>query len=114
MSRALLRVRFNDGLILQGVYSGTSDSCYPPLQDMSEELIWRPDVMRRDEDIVLSEPVVIASDYGGGFYWEGEACRTSKQITKGFHPFGLESWATVIEPVLEITDGHPDWWNESG
>lgn len=89
MSNATLMVRFQDGLILWGIYHGTSDIAYPDLFDSMHEA-WayggreRRSVTRNLEDKLTKsspEPVEIHSDYGTGWYWGGEACRSTKMIT---------------------------------
>jgi len=89
MSNATLMVRFKDGLILWGIYHGTSDIAYPGLFDSMHEA-WAYGVHERkqvcrnlEEKLTKSspEPVEIHSDYGCGWYWGGEACRNTKMIT---------------------------------
>lgn len=94
MSRAGLRVVFPDGTVRCGIYSGTSDLCYPWLYDTDSQA-WddnphwssgrQPSVRTHDEPPVGEVfPVVIYSDYGGGFWWEGTAARNV--IVDGIEP----------------------------
>jgi hypothetical protein len=114
MSNATLKVRFCDGLILYGQYHGTSDICHPNLFD-SEAEAW---AHRRQEvagSVALGvpregtpepEPVEIYSDYGGGWYWGGKACRKTKRLTAnlcGYEGDELPSWPSE-EQILDVRD----------
>lgn len=70
-----------DGLVMHCEYDGTSDIMIPALWDTEEEMIdnWRT-FNRKKCSCGNFEPVTIYSNYGGGFDWEGEACRTCKAI----------------------------------
>jgi hypothetical protein len=77
-------VRFPDGEVRHGIYSGTTDSVYPPLYATDDEA-WdayksgelstrtRADTSRHGE----GEPVVVATNYGGGSWWQATATRES-------------------------------------
>lgn len=102
MSNALLKVRFNDGLILYGQYHGTSDTCHLNLFDSVEEASsynrFTPEgysaLQKNNEGEAVPEAVEIYSDYGSGWYWQGRACRVTKQITDNLDGFN-EGYDTV-------------------
>ncbi|MBQ4523522.1 MAG: hypothetical protein IJA10_11315 [Lachnospiraceae bacterium] len=121
MSAASGLVRFKrTGNIYMCCYEGTSDIMIPfifkpeeCLQDgyyhpisygrkLGDENEWnKPDVDDIDE-------IEIYSDYGSGFYWEGEGSESAKVITKGTN-FGY---------IYDYTNGKPKWvtdfWNSLG
>jgi hypothetical protein len=97
-------VRFkSDGKQMFYRYNGTSDICNPCLYDNSNDIWthneWEECTCNHDE------PVEIYSDYGGGFYWQGRACRYCNAITEG-----LEPWPSDEKEYIDITDGQPEWW----
>lgn len=69
-------------------YNGTSDVCIPSIWDTEEEMHdnWRKSGWKTCTCGGEHEEVVIESHYGGGFSWEGEACRTCMCITKNLQP----------------------------
>jgi len=81
MSSANGTVTFNDGTVMHCEYYGTVDLMVPTLYETKEECHenWKNHV-RNECTCGNLEPVTIYSDYGGGFEWEGEACRTCKAI----------------------------------
>jgi len=100
MSHANGQVRFSDGVVKHFEYNGTTDVCISVLYDLYEEMdkhwregLWGECTCGKDE------PVEIATDYGGGFFWEGRACRYCDVITLELQP----DWTNW-------TDGKPDWW----
>ena len=106
MSRAWGVVRFkSDGKLMYYLYDGTSDICNPNLCDSMDD-VWQDHKWSKC-NCYQDEPVEIYSDYGGGFYWNGKACRHCNVITKG-----LEPWTDDEDEVISITDGQPDWLGE--
>lgn len=97
MSRALLYVRFADGSVKYGQFSG--DVAGSPLYDTPADA-W--DYYDEDaEDYSLprdGEPVDIAANYGNGLAWVGTATR--HHLTGGFDPY--ERGASPVR-------GLPDW-----
>ena len=90
MSHAFGKVHFVDGLVLHYEYDGTSDVTIPRLYTTANEVAanWR-----RVDDWVWNcctcgkdEPVKIYSSYGGGFSWDGRACRHCQCIVAGYEP----------------------------
>lgn len=105
MSSAYGVVRFkSDGKLLFYLYDGTSDICVPTLCENMDD-IWKDNGWLRCK-CEHDEPVEIFSDYGGGFYWEGKACRHCMCITKG-----LEPWSNEDE-IVDITHEQPKWLKE--
>lgn len=82
MSHSSGNVTFKkDNLVMYCEYDGTVDIMVPALWDTQEEMSdhWRESIWNKCTCGNM-EPVIIHSDYGGGFSWEGEACRTCKAI----------------------------------
>lgn len=91
MSRANMTFIFDDGTVLCGIYNGTMDRAWnfmvesrddawaryregyhgKPHRFFSDETILHPECTCGEEP----ESVVAKSDYGGGFEWNGTACR---------------------------------------
>lgn len=100
-------MKFEDGQILFYIYNGTSDYAIPMLRDTQDEAwdyFWKHRGFAEAWKECLCapetrEPVEIVSDYGGGFWWQGLACRKCKVIIGSLTP--LDDEAT--------TDGYPDW-----
>ena len=121
MSSARACVRFPDGNIRYGIYHGTSDVMQPNLYNGVEEA-WadrRAGEWRSEEGEAF--PVVIWSDYGGGFGWPGVA-------TKDRVLYPLMLWDECVEGHVLVQyqtervsncdhrraletrfEGHPDW-----
>lgn len=116
MSRGNLYVLFPNGDVRYGIYNGTSDTAGRPLQPTPEFTWeeWRGVGPWRDPYALVEgddEPVVIASDYGGGFSWEGRATR--EYLTRGASPHGIENWNGDFdpgsEPAANYEKGLPNW-----
>lgn len=78
MSRGNLYVQLPDGEIRYGIYNGTCGIAQPNLYDTPEEA-W--DAYRNGRSYSAyeegaGEPVIAATDYGGGWAWEATATRT--------------------------------------
>lgn len=109
MSHATLYVRFPDGCLRYGIYSGTADTARGALFDSPEQawsakdddaVDWWPD---GDGPVV---PVEVATDYGGGCGWRGTAARNA--LADGFDPYesdgrsdGLPHWAVYPGVVVD-------------
>lgn len=130
MGKARGQVKFRD-TIKFFVYNSTEDICKPKLYDTFDEMLdnwrkpyvsievnnitydkksWFKKIFRTNKDKNREqsicnhseEPVELYTDYGGGFYWNGTACRKCNMILKGREPFEL--------PVEDRhIDGIPDW-----
>jgi len=120
LSNATGQVKFNDGLILFFVYSGTVDAVYPKLFETREQAFnaWGDEnlsLKNRVTSVVDSETVDMATNYGGGITWIGKASRSAMEITEGLRPnqfmqdpgdpFGRRE--IVVHPT---TSGLPDWF----
>jgi hypothetical protein len=100
MSHAYGKVYFYDGQILHFEYNGTSDVCIPFLYNSVEELShnwrqykgWHYCICNRHE------PVIIYTDYGAGFHWEGRACRYCMCISHGLIPDDVLTPTTKGKP----------------
>ena len=109
MSRASLAVRFPDGLILHGIYRGTTDIACCILYSTSKEAWDRCLSKSLDLDRICKhdesacEQVQVYTDYGGGFYWASCACRQCRFITGITMPFD--------DCLDEMVHGKPDWMN---
>lgn len=107
MSHANGMVKFCDGLILHCEYNGGVDIMLTPLWKSNKEVHdnWRTQPLINCA-CGQEEPVEIATDYGGGFYWEGKACRFCMCITDHRSPFDYND-----ERInMSREDGLPVWW----
>ncbi|WP_270545605.1 hypothetical protein [Clostridium butyricum] len=131
MSNGKGQVRFSDGNIKYFEYNGNSDICRPKLYDTFDEMIdnwrkpyvsmelnnrtddkksWFKKIFRTNKDNNKEqstcnhseEDIELYTDYGGGFYWKGTACRKCNMILKGIEPFELPLDDRHI-------DGIPKW-----
>ena len=77
MSHANATFVFADGSRLFGEYDGTSDVMNPLMfvnaQDRLEQ--WRKQVWKDCDCGAAAEKCIAHTDYGGGFWWHGTACR---------------------------------------
>lgn len=109
MSSGTLIVRFPDGELRYGIYHGTCDIANDRLFATSDEA-WEAretgDTSWPWQTPVPSdpEPVVIFTNYGGGFYWDGTASK--EMVVDGRAPYGDE-WDG--SGAKEMTDGRPGW-----
>jgi len=105
MSHSTGVVKFEDGQIFYFEYNGTSDVCLPFLYETYEELHanWRRRDWKLHKCELEPENVVIYSTYGGGFYWNGRACRKCMLLT---HNLSLE---TFDYESAGMKDGRPEW-----
>lgn len=113
MSHANLYVRFPDGAVRYGIYSGTADVACRELHG-SPAAAW--DAYEDHQCYTAATlipwgtvPVDIATDYGNGFAWRGHATRDV--LVTGRFPFGMDgAGGAVIEPPADgYTEGLPDW-----
>lgn len=106
MSHAVGAVKFADGEILFYEYNGTSDVAIPQLWPTTQEVDdnWRSGEWRNCQcaPVAVHEPVSIMTTYGGGFYWNGRACRQCMSIVDGFQPF-------LYMETNGYKDGEPAW-----
>lgn len=101
MGTSLGMIHFEDGTLLYAGYQNTSDVMNSILKESIEDyddVTWgegRECICGNDE------PVQIFTNYGGGFYWKGRACKQCKVLTEGHDPF---------DPDIEIINGYPEWY----
>ena len=106
MSHSYGAVQFDsDDKVMFYEYDGTSDVTISHLYDTRKEM---EDNWRKGEWLDCKcgrdEPVEIYSNYGGGFYWDGRACRHCLAITENLKP----DW----DDGSSSSDGTPDWVGE--
>ena len=107
MSHSTGAIRFNNGDIFHVEYNGTVDVLMPIFYDTQDELDlhWR----RRDYPRICeckdNEVVDIAVTYGGGFSWQGMACRRCKQVTEQLTPHSYEG-----NEDTGYSNGIPEWY----
>lgn len=77
MSHAQAEFKFSDGTVLYGEYNGTADIQEPAMYATKEEMDanWRNGEWKECKCGQPPEPCVATSYYGGGFSWDGTACR---------------------------------------
>ncbi len=123
MSKSWGAVKFPDDTICYCIYNGTIDLMYPGLLETSDLLpfalqdYWADFSMATCTCLVPNhESIEILSDYGGGFYWPGTACRKCLVIAEGTSAYVIKSVGDkIIDPGPEwLKGGHPDWspWKE--
>ena len=97
MSHAMGKVIFQDGLKLYFEYNGTCDIVINHLYKTKEEVNnnWRNHSSLKCT-CKKDEPVEIETNYGGGIYWSGKACKKCKAFTKGFTPYEYQE---RFEPI---------------
>lgn len=122
MSKATGQVKFPDGKIMFYLYYGTVDvelrDLYETFDAMHEfwEAFNRSMIgifSKRVCECDKNEPIEIATDYGGGMWWEGRACRYCMVINKGRYNFN--SYQEPAEPgntpaYFYYNDDLPNWW----
>jgi hypothetical protein len=96
-----------DGEIRYGIYNGTTDVAQSDLFDTPDEAwdAWGSRNMFGDFEEGSGDPVLVATDYGGGWMWEATATRD--QLTSNFEPYEIEGyeerpfplWATYPPPI---------------
>lgn len=99
MSHSSGAVKFNDGEIWFYEYNGTTDVVISNLRKTLQEV---RDNWRESEWLECTcgkaEPVEIYSDYGGGFCFNGKACRKCRSVDGGeCYPYtfdGIPDWAS--------------------
>lgn len=105
MSHSGGAVKFSDGKVLYYEYNGTADV---PISHLYETWDDVDDNWRKHQwlycDCKRDEPVMIVTSCGGGFGWNGRACRFCYAITDGFDPFSEEREGYI--------DGMPEWFAE--
>lgn len=110
MSTAQGQVKFSDGVILYTKYQGVSDCLWSKLFVVEPQDLAGLTFCICDND----EPVLLATDYGGGHHWHGRACRHCLVITQGCNAFrheGLTGETIVLGPK-GYTEGLPKWWKK--
>lgn len=107
MSNCNGAVRFNDGKVMFYEYNGISDTCCTALWNTLDEVsaAWRTDSTFKKCTCENDEPVIIYSDYGYGFRWQGRACRKCAAITAEWQndwdlldAGGVPAWAREFFP----------------
>lgn len=106
MSHSIGKVRFKNDKILYYEYNGTCDVVINHLYETEAEVNknWR-----NHKTVFCNcgkdEPVEIATSYGGGFSWDGRACRKCMTITAGL--------GSGVEDDPNFQWGLPDWYRET-
>lgn len=117
MSSGWAAVRFPDGTVKACIYNGTSDILVPRLYDTTGEA-WEARKNGADawpDPEGEPEPVIVYSDYGGGFWWEAKATRNT--VLPDFcDPFGVCEDQSGRLPHgrkrAEVHDEVPAWVTE--
>lgn len=126
MGTSLAKIRFNDGTIYYGGYQNTSDiitggmfcKTYKELEDKSHDSMYLACKCK------TIEPVAIAVNYGGGFYWNGKACKACGRLHEGYNPYpdsDISPYGSVplskqvkdaekTNIAQDLKNGYPDWW----
>lgn len=117
MSAAFALIKFkNTGNIYYGCYEGSTgvlipfictpkecyniqDEYYSPI-DYCRNLDKKSETWKIPNNIIDLEEVEIYSDYGNGFYWQGNGSESIKMI---------ENYLMPWESDIEIVNGQPKW-----
>lgn len=85
--------------MLHGEYDGTSDTMQPNMFLTTEERNeqWRKQKWKKCECESEKLPCVVESHYGGGFSWDGSACKECMVFLGPYTPYD--------EPDVEIRYG---------
>ena len=118
MSSGIALVRFGDGTVKVGNYHGTSDLLVPRLFDSAMEATdayfeGRDGWSYPEGDV---EDVVVYVDYGGSFWFEAKATRTSV-LPEYCDPLDVHSEDQMgrrdpSRVLVQVHDGEPDWATE--
>jgi len=103
-------IKFPDGLILYTIYQNTADVMHYILYNSIEEAFKdHCNNINKKCHCEQGEKVEIFTTYGGGFFWEGKACRKCKTLISGYSPMPLEDQRGYIfyEPK-NYKDGIPE------
>lgn len=100
MSRANLYVRLPSGEVRYGIYNGTCDIAQPNLYDTPDQAweAWRSHTTWGEYDEGAGDPVVVATDYGGGWAWEATATRDRLTSKHEMYPYDGDSPAELPFP----------------
>jgi len=122
-----MQVQFPDGTILHGKFGGTTSISFSALFNTPNE-VWEAwdDYPTHECTCGRMEVVRLATSYGGGFSWTGEACRHCMALKNDHftrYPFeGRYSRADMCgfgwsrddtdenNKTNQFDDGLPDWW----
>lgn len=100
MSRAMGSVHVDGKVVGYYCYNGTTDVAHGDIFDTRDECFdnWGS-YGRKCTCAGQGRPVILHSEYGGGFWWHAMACLKCKVITAGRAPFDTEG--------IEIENGLP-------
>jgi hypothetical protein len=110
MSHANGLCRFSDGTIFAFIYDGTSDTVDGPLCE-TLEAAWE----RHSQGVLVpfpggaedEEPVVLYTDYGKGFHWNGIVSKLCMRVIDGCCPCEYD-----FNDGIYPEDGTPEWAEE--
>jgi hypothetical protein len=108
MSHSQGAVLFTDSTTLWCEYNGTVDIMLPNLFVTNDELhaSWRKQVWASPCKC-KGEKVRVATSYGGGFSWDGKACRLHKVLLDGYQPHPYNE-----DEDSHYEDGEPEWFTK--
>lgn len=112
MSHSPAAIRFENGDIYHCEYNGTIDMMLPNYYDTYIDMFanWRDQNFDKYKTCEHpTEPIRIASTYGGGFNWKGTACRECKVIIDGISPHPNYDIGESSEST-DYQNGLPDWY----
>lgn len=113
MSHAWGEVIHDGAVVGYYEYNGTTDNAIGRIYHSFAELwaVWRCGDMGKCVCGKSPVPVVLYSDYGGGFHWDAKACLACRTITDGLVPWreGWSEWVGYSSNPVSVgpTDGHP-------
>ena len=110
MSRASAQVYKDGKLVAIGIYCGTSDVLYTGLCHSAHVAFDTYRTGGMDRKCTCGKPptkVIVYSDYGGGFWWESEACLNCMAVTGELDPLGGSDPYYEEEREHHYTNGKP-------
>ena len=107
---------FKDDTLAFTWYQNTSDIMHNVLT--TDHNFWRTPEETKEYNEAChckGEKVTVWTDYGGGFYWQGNACKKCMMLKEGVNPYTEEADIYSINgrfikhiPRIKIYDGSPD------
>ena len=118
MGTSLGCIKFSDGTILFTGYQNTSDVMHGILYDTIDEYLNDEEYHKRERECNCNdlEEVEIATNYGGGFSWKGQACKRCEMLVYGNSGASYD-WIDKNNEIQEYhpkdyKDGLPEWFPE--
>lgn len=102
MSHAHATFVFADGTKLYGEYNGTADVMLPVMLDSKDEVLdgWRVHEWKECDCVGGRTACIAHTEYGGGFWWHGEACLSCRVFIGPQCPYGNDFHLGEASPEI--------------